>query len=100
MPTVARADTPQISATRTDEAPMTHPVLSSGRIAVITGGASGIGLAAAKHFASLGLQICIADREGEHLSTAAEEVSAAGAPDVLAVPTDVGSVDEVRRLEE
>jgi NAD(P)-dependent dehydrogenase (short-subunit alcohol dehydrogenase family) len=34
------------------------------------------------------------------LSTAAEEVSAAGAPDVLAVPTDVGSVDEVRRLEE
>ena len=79
---------------------MTHPVFSSGRIAVITGGASGIGLAAAKHFASLGLKVCIADRAGERLSSAAEEVSAAGAPDVLAVPADVGSVDEVRRLEE
>jgi NAD(P)-dependent dehydrogenase (short-subunit alcohol dehydrogenase family) len=79
---------------------MTHPVFSPGRTAVITGGASGIGLAAAKHFASLGLRICIADREGERLSKAAEEVSAAGAADVLAVPTDVGRIDEVRRLEE
>jgi len=38
-----------------------HPALTEGRAAVITGGASGIGLAAAKRFASLGMKICLAD---------------------------------------
>ena len=40
---------------------MTHPALSAGSVAVVTGGASGIGLAAAKRFAAMGLKVCIAD---------------------------------------
>jgi NAD(P)-dependent dehydrogenase (short-subunit alcohol dehydrogenase family) len=38
-----------------------HPALAVGRAAVITGGASGIGFAAAKRFAALGMKICLAD---------------------------------------
>jgi NAD(P)-dependent dehydrogenase (short-subunit alcohol dehydrogenase family) len=81
---------------------MPHPALAPSRVAVVTGGASGIGLAAAKRFAAMGLKICIADLEGERLHAAAEEVAApapCGRPDVLAVPTDVGRVEDVRRLE-
>ncbi len=40
-----------------------HPALSSGNAAVITGAASGIGLAAAKRFAAMGLRVCLADRD-------------------------------------
>jgi hypothetical protein len=82
---------------------MIHPALSSSRVAVVTGGASGIGLAAAKRFADLGLKVCIADLAGERLEAAAEEVRAV-APDgpssVMAVPTDVGNLEEVRALQE
>jgi len=81
---------------------MTHAALSPSNVAVVTGGASGIGLAAAKRFAALGLKVCIADLAGERLQAAAEEVAAArgGARDVLAVPADVGNLEDVRKLEE
>jgi NAD(P)-dependent dehydrogenase (short-subunit alcohol dehydrogenase family) len=35
--------------------------MSPNNVAVITGGASGIGLAAATHFAAIGMKVCIAD---------------------------------------
>ena len=41
-----------------------------GACAVVTGGASGIGLAAAKRFAAMGLNVVIADLPGETLDTA------------------------------
>ena len=54
-----------------------HPAFAEGRTAVITGGASGIGLAAAKRFAAFGMKICLADLSQEALDRAAEQLSAA-----------------------
>jgi NAD(P)-dependent dehydrogenase (short-subunit alcohol dehydrogenase family) len=80
-----------------------HPALRPGRAAVITGAASGIGLAAAKRLAALGMKICLADIAGERFDRAAVEVAAkaaGGQSDVRAVATDVSRVEEVRRLKE
>lgn len=41
-----------------------HPALSAANVAVVTGGASGIGLAAARRFTAMGMKVCIADLEG------------------------------------
>ena len=82
---------------------MAHPALASGRTAVITGGASGIGLATAKRLAKLGMRVVLADLEGAALSAAATAVAAeakGGAQDVLAVPTDVSRKEDVHRLKE
>jgi NAD(P)-dependent dehydrogenase (short-subunit alcohol dehydrogenase family) len=78
----------------------THPALGPGRVAVITGGASGIGLAAGKRFASMGLRVCLADLSPDALDRAAAEVEAAGAADVLTVPTDVSSLASVGALKD
>jgi len=56
-----------------------HPALAEGRAAVITGGASGIGIAAAKRFAGLGTKICLADLSQEALDRAAEQLPDASA---------------------
>src|SRR5258708_8352799 len=80
-----------------------HPALTEGRVAVITGAASGIGLAAAKRFAAMGLRVCLADLGGGALEQAAAEVGlgAGGGPaDVLAVPTEVSRLEEVQRLKD
>jgi NAD(P)-dependent dehydrogenase (short-subunit alcohol dehydrogenase family) len=69
----------------------------AGRVAVITGGASGIGLAMAKRFAGEGMRIVLADIERPVLALAGEELTAAGF-DVLTVPTDVSLAEEVEAL--
>ena len=46
---------------------MPHPAMSPDNVAVITGGASGIGLAAAMRFAGLGMKVCIADIGADRL---------------------------------
>ena len=78
-----------------------HPAVAAGRAAVITGGASGIGLAAAKTFAAAGLRVCIADRPGPALDAAHAALVAAapkGEADIRAVPTDVSRWEDVLAL--
>jgi NAD(P)-dependent dehydrogenase (short-subunit alcohol dehydrogenase family) len=70
-----------------------HPALAAGKVAVITGGAGGIGLATARRLAGLGLRICLADRGGEALDAAA-----AGIEGALAVPVDVADRASVEAL--
>lgn len=82
---------------------MTHPALTAGRVAVVTGGSSGIGLAAACRFASLGLKVCLADLSAERLERAAAEVAAVssgGRDAVLTVPTDVSKLDQIQALKD
>jgi len=73
------------------------PPLASGGGAVITGGASGIGLAAAQRFAGLGLPVVLGDLAGETLRAAEAKLRDAGAT-VIALPTDVTRPDELERL--
>jgi NAD(P)-dependent dehydrogenase (short-subunit alcohol dehydrogenase family) len=82
---------------------MAHPAIAPGRVAVITGGASGIGLAAARTFASAGMKIVLADLKGAALDQAADAVAAlakGGKADVRAVPTDVSVMEDVQRLKQ
>lgn len=81
---------------------MTHFAFTAGSVAVVTGGAAGIGFAAAKRFAQLGLRVCIADLGADRLARAARELAilaAHGADDVMALETDVSRVEDLLRLE-
>ena len=73
------------------------PPLADGGAAVITGGASGIGLAAAHRLAALGLPVAIADLPGETLDAALASLKAAGAR-AIAVPVDVSIPGDLERL--
>jgi NAD(P)-dependent dehydrogenase (short-subunit alcohol dehydrogenase family) len=70
----------------------------AGRVAVVTGGASGIGLGIAEACAEAGMYVVIADVDAARLETAVERVRTNGAPDVVAVPTDVGDRTAVAEL--
>lgn len=72
-------------------------VLGPGRVAVVTGAASGIGLALCERFAAEGMSIVLADVEEPALSEAAAKLAVEGAS-VLAVRTDVSSADQVAAL--
>jgi NAD(P)-dependent dehydrogenase (short-subunit alcohol dehydrogenase family) len=80
-----------------------HPALTPGRAAVITGAASGIGLAAAKRLAGMGLKVCLADVQAEPLEAAAaevDEIARRQGAEAIGVPTDVSRLEEVQRLKE
>jgi len=67
------------------------------RVAVITGGASGIGLAMAERFAREGMRIVIADIEQAALDRAVVKLRESGA-EAIGVRTDVSDIESVRAL--
>ena len=71
--------------------------LEPGKVAVVTGAASGIGLALCERFARTGLNVVLADVQEDALASAAEKVAALGV-ETLAVPTDVSDEAAVQAL--
>ncbi len=73
--------------------------LQSGQVAVVTGAASGIGLALAEAFAGRGLRVALADVEEEALAAAAARLREAGAT-TLSARVDVSDAEQVEGLAE
>lgn len=73
-----------------------HPAIAPGRVAVITGGASGIGYACAQRFSALGMRVCLADRDADALAPAV----AALPGEAFAQVTNVADLQEVEGLRE
>ena len=68
----------------------------SGKVAIVTGGASGIGLATARRFASEQAKVVIADKNIGQADAAAQQLRAGGAADVLASACDVSVEAQVK----
>lgn len=68
---------------------MANNVLKAGNVAVVTGGAAGIGLAAAQRFAQKGMSVVLADVRSELFSNAEASLREHGAPDVMSRAVDV-----------
>ena len=83
---------------RTD--PSVLPAAASRRfvnkVVIVTGAASGIGLATATRFAQEGARVVIADLHLDQAQTAAEKLKQVGATDTLALACDVSNEDQVR----
>jgi short-subunit dehydrogenase len=76
---------------------MSAEVIGPGRVAVVTGAASGIGRALAGAFGAAGCTVVLADIEAGPLEAVADELNAAGVT-VAALPTDVADAAAVERL--
>lgn len=76
-------------------------ILKPGALAVITGAAGGIGLAAAELCAGRGMTVVLADLPGEALERARAAVAAVAphADDVIAIATDVADFEQVQNLQ-
>ncbi len=79
---------------------MPHPAILKDNVAVITGGASGIGFAAALAFARNGIKVCIADVDQARLADAATRLSSfTSATHVMTFAIDVSKAESVTELE-
>lgn len=79
---------------------MPHPAIVKDNVAVITGGASGIGFAAAAAFARDGMKVCIADVDQAGLADAATRLSSlTSATHVMTFAIDVSKAESVMELE-
>ena len=67
------------------------------KVAVITGGASGLGLAMARRFAAEGMKLVLADVEEESLRKVETDFRKSGVP-VIGIWTDVSRAQDIERL--
>jgi citronellol/citronellal dehydrogenase len=70
----------------------------TGRVAIVTGGGTGIGFASALQFAKLGASVVIASRTTDELQIAAAQIEEISGNRCLAIPTDVKDEQAVIRL--
>jgi NAD(P)-dependent dehydrogenase (short-subunit alcohol dehydrogenase family) len=76
--------------------------MSPDHVAVITGGGSGIGLAAAMRFARMGMKVCIADIGIDRLAEAAKKLASVaprGDASIMTMAVDVSHREDVAALE-
>ena len=81
---------------------MPHPAMSPDHTAVVTGGASGIGLAAAMRFAGMGMNVCIADIGADRLAEAARKLASVaprGEASIMTMAVDVSRREDVVALQ-
>ena len=76
---------------------MFSPSLLKGRVAVVTGGGTGIGLAIARQLGQLGARIAFGSRNSENLERGAIELNHAGL-DPLVVQVDVRNPEQVDEM--
>jgi NAD(P)-dependent dehydrogenase (short-subunit alcohol dehydrogenase family) len=73
------------------------PSLFAGKVALVTGGGTGIGRKSATAFARFGADLVIASRDRDHLDAAAEEIVSCGV-DCLAHATNIREPDQIDEL--
>jgi hypothetical protein len=78
---------------------MAHPALRADAVAVVTGGAAGIGRAAAMEYARRGMRVVVVDVRAELLEETAYALREAGATEVMAAATDVSDRAALAELE-
>jgi 2-deoxy-D-gluconate 3-dehydrogenase len=75
-----------------------HELLNlTGKVAIVTGGATGIGSAIARRLAEAGAAVVIADRDGERGDQTAQEIASYGYK-TTCIPCDVSSENEIRQM--
>ncbi|MEC0228752.1 SDR family oxidoreductase [Paenibacillus alba] len=74
----------------------TQPSADSGKVAIVTGAASGIGLASAIRLAEKGFKIGLLNRPGSELDEAVEKITASGG-EAIALPADIAFEEQVKQ---